>query len=272
MTTRNAAPPTALVSRRSPASLFLLSIVASSLPIATLSFSGGSSNNNGAVIARSLASHRRSDGDAAGRRSRAPPSSVAAPPVGPSHLDRDRADGVFDHPPPRSRRSPTTPLAGGLASASLGLALLLSPIVLTTMTTGPGPAWAAYDGSADYASETVTDVVTRLRSDAGDIGRTFGILEDISKIITEGKGVGGTLTYGEFWLSHPPCGTSSSLRRTERVVILWYRFLFAIRVVRVAIPPASLEKPHATHTPFLCTLHNDDREIQTASSSARVSS
>ena len=147
-----------------------------------------------------------------------------------------------------------------------------SPIVLTTMTTGPGPAWAAYDGSADYASETVTDVVTRLRSDAGDIGRTFGILEDISKIITEGKGVGGTLTYGEFWLSHPPCGTSSSLRRTERVVILWYRFLFAIRVVRVAIPPASLEKPHATHTPFLCTLHNDDREIQTASSSARVSS
>ena len=72
------------------------------------------------------------------------------------------------------------------------------------MTTGPGPAWAAYEGSGDYASETVTEVVTRLRSDAGDIGRTFGILEDISKIITEGKGVGGTLTYGEFWLFPPP--------------------------------------------------------------------
>jgi len=204
MTTRNAAPPTALTSRRSPASLLLLSIVASSLPIATLSFSGGCSNNNRAVIARSLASHRRGDGDAARRRSRAPPSSVAAPPVGPSPLVRDLADGVIDHPPPRLRRSSPTPPAGGLASASLGLALLLSPIVLTTMTTGPGPAWAAYEGSGDYASETVTEVVTRLRSDAGDIGRTFGILEDISKIITEGKGVGGTLTYGEFWLFPPP--------------------------------------------------------------------
>jgi len=73
------------------------------------------------------------------------------------------------------------------------------------MTTGPGPAWAAYDGSADYASETVTEVVARLRSDAGDIGGTFGILEDISKIITEGKGVGGTLTYGEFWPFVAPC-------------------------------------------------------------------
>ena len=60
---------------------------------------------------------------------------------------------------------------------------------------GPAPAIAYVD--SDLASETVTGVVARLRSDAGDVDRTYKILEEISKIITEGKGVGGTLTYGE---------------------------------------------------------------------------
>ncbi|KAL3772462.1 hypothetical protein ACHAW5_007317 [Stephanodiscus triporus] len=58
---------------------------------------------------------------------------------------------------------------------------------------GPAPAIAYVD--SDLASETVTGVVARLRSDAGDVDRTYKILEEISKIITEGKGVGGTLTY-----------------------------------------------------------------------------
>ncbi len=64
---------------------------------------------------------------------------------------------------------------------------------MTTM--GPAPAFAYVE--SDVASKTVTEVVSRLRNDTGDVDRTFGILEDISKIITEGKGVGGTITYGE---------------------------------------------------------------------------
>ena len=53
----------------------------------------------------------------------------------------------------------------------------------------------AYEES-DYASETVTEVVSQLKSNAGDVDKTFGTLEEVAKIITEGKGVGGTLTYG----------------------------------------------------------------------------
>ena len=53
----------------------------------------------------------------------------------------------------------------------------------------------AYEES-DYASETVTNVVTSLKSNAGDVDGTFTTLEEIAKIITEGKGVGGSLSYG----------------------------------------------------------------------------
>ena len=53
----------------------------------------------------------------------------------------------------------------------------------------------AYEES-DYASETVTNVVSALKSNAGDVDGTFSTLEEIAKIITEGKGVGGSLSYG----------------------------------------------------------------------------
>ena len=57
------------------------------------------------------------------------------------------------------------------------------------------PLVNAYEES-DYASETVTNVVTSLKSNAGDVDATFTTLEEIAKIITEGKGVGGSLSYG----------------------------------------------------------------------------
>jgi hypothetical protein len=53
----------------------------------------------------------------------------------------------------------------------------------------------AYEES-DYASETVTNVVSALKSKAGDVDGTFATLEEVAKIITEGKGVGGSLSYG----------------------------------------------------------------------------
>lgn len=79
------------------------------------------------------------------------------------------------------------------AAASLGLALSAAPL-------SSQPAFA-YEES-DYASETVTNVVSQLKSTAGDVDRTFSTLEEVAKIITEGKGVGGTLTYGAYSNDH----------------------------------------------------------------------
>lgn len=69
------------------------------------------------------------------------------------------------------------------ATFLLGSALMFSP----AKTLG-------YE-SSDYASETVTSAVQNLRSAAGDVERSFGVFEDIAAIITEGKGVGGSLSY-----------------------------------------------------------------------------
>ena len=52
----------------------------------------------------------------------------------------------------------------------------------------------AYEES-DYASETVTTVAQQLKDSTGNVDSTFQALEDVAKIITEGKGVGGQLTY-----------------------------------------------------------------------------
>mmetsp|Transcript_25691 Transcript_25691/g.37693 ORF Transcript_25691/g.37693 Transcript_25691/m.37693 type:complete len:268 (+) Transcript_25691:183-986(+) len=48
---------------------------------------------------------------------------------------------------------------------------------------------------SDYASETVTAVVKRLDESAGNIEQTFTTFEDVAAIITEGKGVGGSISY-----------------------------------------------------------------------------
>lgn len=83
------------------------------------------------------------------------------------------------------------PIVSAITTASLALALTATPII--TATSQPQAAYA-YEQS-DYASETVTNVVSQLKSTAGDVDGTFNTLEEVAKIITEGKGVGGTLTY-----------------------------------------------------------------------------
>ena len=88
------------------------------------------------------------------------------------------------------------PIKSSITTASL--ALVLSTIPISTATTTQ-PAFA-YEES-DYASETVTNVVSQLKSTSGNVDETFKTLEDVAKIITEGKGVGGTLTYDGVKLS-----------------------------------------------------------------------
>ena len=76
------------------------------------------------------------------------------------------------------------------------LSTLAALTILTTTLTTSFQTANAYEES-DYASETVTTVVQQLKENAGDVDKTFGTLEEIAKIITEGKGVGGSLSYGE---------------------------------------------------------------------------
>ena len=54
----------------------------------------------------------------------------------------------------------------------------------------------AYDPS-DYASETVTQVISELKRAQGNTADTFKAFEDVAAIITEGKGVGGAINYSE---------------------------------------------------------------------------
>jgi hypothetical protein len=71
-----------------------------------------------------------------------------------------------------------------LVTAVLGL-VLASPL-----------AAPAYEAS-DYASETVTQAVKSLNDAQGNADSTFSAYENIAAIITEGKGVGGSINYSE---------------------------------------------------------------------------
>ena len=83
----------------------------------------------------------------------------------------------------------TKPLVSTLAALSIFTTLLSSPNINNNYNVAN-----AYEES-DYASETVTTVVQRLKDTTGNTQETFNVLGDIAKIITEGRGVGGTLTY-----------------------------------------------------------------------------
>ena len=77
----------------------------------------------------------------------------------------------------------------------------LSIIALPLTTAAPVNAYE----ESDYASETVTNVVASLKSNAGDVDGTFATLEEVAKIITEGKGVGGSLSYGQYLTADDAC-------------------------------------------------------------------
>jgi hypothetical protein len=82
------------------------------------------------------------------------------------------------------------PIVSTLTALSIFATLSTTPLLLPNTNSIAN----AYEES-DYASETVTTVVQRLKSSTGSIDDTFLALEDVAKIITEGKGVGGQLTY-----------------------------------------------------------------------------
>jgi hypothetical protein len=85
----------------------------------------------------------------------------------------------------------TKPLLSTLAALSIFATITTTTPLLLPNNNGIANAYE----ESDYASETVTTVVQRLKENTGNIDGTFSTLEDIAKIITEGKGVGGQLTY-----------------------------------------------------------------------------
>lgn len=79
----------------------------------------------------------------------------------------------------------------GVASATLA-----SIIALSTFTYSPGISQAALDSVySDDSTDTVNNVVRQLKESTGDIDASFKAFENINDIITEGKGVGGSLSY-----------------------------------------------------------------------------
>ena len=78
-----------------------------------------------------------------------------------------------------------------LTAATLALAIAMSSA--SPLTINPSVS-NAYDPN-DYASETVTAAVQSLKDSTGDTKATFSTFESIAEIITEGKGVGGSINY-----------------------------------------------------------------------------
>jgi len=160
--------------RRAIASLVLL---AASSPTATLAFSINSNSHHAAashqqITSRTAAHHSTQH---KGRRAASVRLSL--------QTNNDTIDTNN-----KNNNNILRPLLSTMATASL-----LALAITTTPLISPQPAFA-YEES-DYASETVTNVVAQLKSNEGDVDGSFATLEEVEKIITEGKGVGGTLTY-----------------------------------------------------------------------------
>lgn len=82
----------------------------------------------------------------------------------------------------------------GRQSTTTALAVSFAIAVATASTMLPAQPANAYIPS-DYASETVQIALKELNAAKGKADKTFEVYESISKIIIEGKGVGGQINY-----------------------------------------------------------------------------
>jgi len=55
--------------------------------------------------------------------------------------------------------------------------------------------------ASDYASDTITSIVKVLEDSSGNREKSFSAFEEVRDIITEGKGVGGSVSYGSVQLT-----------------------------------------------------------------------
>jgi hypothetical protein len=75
------------------------------------------------------------------------------------------------------------------------LHVAFSTAVLCSVLLVGSPASSPAYEDADYASETVQSAVQSLKDASGNSEQTFKSYENVADIITEGKGVGGTINY-----------------------------------------------------------------------------
>jgi hypothetical protein len=66
----------------------------------------------------------------------------------------------------------------------------------------------------------VTEAVNSLKDAAGDSETTFKVYEGIAAIITEGKGVGGSINYSKYSVSYNVGMTRSNISNTRTVLAL----------------------------------------------------
>jgi hypothetical protein len=67
-------------------------------------------------------------------------------------------------------------------------------VLCSVLLVGSPASSPAYEDT-DYASETVQSAVQSLKDASGNSEQTFKSYENVADIITEGKGVGGTINY-----------------------------------------------------------------------------
>jgi hypothetical protein len=79
-----------------------------------------------------------------------------------------------------------------LATISLSVALFMG--IVAAPYDGISCTAMAYDPT-DYASETVQSTIRALKDTAGNAEATYKVYEEMNSIITEGKGVGGSINY-----------------------------------------------------------------------------
>lgn len=74
-------------------------------------------------------------------------------------------------------------------------ATLAALVMLSTMFNNPTISQASYESYPDESTDTIKSVLQQLKDSTGDVAASFKAFENINDIITEGKGVGGSLSY-----------------------------------------------------------------------------
>ena len=91
--------------------------------------------------------------------------------------------------------SPIPALQKGLSTLALTAAITLSSSSIVHFNAN---AEIGYDVSNNNAEDTVELVIQSLKDATGDATMSFKVFETINDIITEGKGVGGSLSYSKY--------------------------------------------------------------------------
>lgn len=133
-----------------------------------------------------------------------------------SSSDTRKLQGTLPIISKTSSKAAVTPitqfLQKGVSTLSLAAAISISSTAVNipaayadfdnfdTSSTTTTTAISSNNVSFDNSEDTVDNVIRNLKDATGDASKTFKVFENINDIITEGTGVGGSLSYSKcFW-------------------------------------------------------------------------